>query len=80
MEGREFQLQCDITNVAPARNLAVRWYRGNGTFEPRVRGGESFFTQALPFLSGQGNLQVLVKLGVRSSTASTVMTPDGTQP
>lgn len=80
MAERAFQLQCDITNVAPARNLAVRWYRGNETFKPRVEGGESFFTQALPILPGQGNLQVLVKLGVQSNTASTVMTPDGTQP
>nr|XP_020496609.1 uncharacterized protein LOC109989268 [Labrus bergylta] len=34
VEAREFQLQCDITNVAPAGNLAVRWYIGNETIEP----------------------------------------------
>nr|XP_046271831.1 uncharacterized protein LOC124073572 [Scatophagus argus] len=38
VEDQEFQLQCDITNVAPARNLVVRWYRGNETFEPPVNG------------------------------------------
>ncbi|XP_076608323.1 hemicentin-1 [Chaetodon auriga] len=38
LEEREFQLQCDITNIAPARSLTVRWYRGNETFEPRIKG------------------------------------------
>lgn len=28
----DFQLQCDITNVAPAGNLAVRWYIGSVNF------------------------------------------------
>lgn len=32
VEAVDFQLQCDITNVAPARNLAVRWYIGNENF------------------------------------------------
>ncbi|XP_029292846.1 hemicentin-2-like [Cottoperca gobio] len=31
VEDREFQLQCDITNVAPAGNLVVQWYLGNET-------------------------------------------------
>ncbi|CAJ1075304.1 uncharacterized protein LOC109989268 [Xyrichtys novacula] len=34
VEGREFELQCDITNVAPARNLAVQWLIGNETIGP----------------------------------------------
>lgn len=51
VEEREFQLQCDITNVAPARNLTVLWYHGNETLEPHVRG--LYFSQALPFLSDQ---------------------------
>ncbi|XP_078125559.1 hemicentin-1 [Sander vitreus] len=38
VEERELQLQCDITNVAPAGNLDVRWYRGNETFEPLIKG------------------------------------------
>ncbi|XP_034750323.1 hemicentin-1-like [Etheostoma cragini] len=38
VEEREFQLQCDITNVAPAGNLIVLWYRGNETFEPLTKG------------------------------------------
>ncbi|KAK5856116.1 hypothetical protein PBY51_007735 [Eleginops maclovinus] len=29
VENKEFQLQCDITNVAPAGNLVVQWYQGN---------------------------------------------------
>ncbi|XP_068605961.1 vascular cell adhesion protein 1 [Brachionichthys hirsutus] len=37
-EGREFHLQCDVANVAPARSVAVRWYRGNESFEPQIRG------------------------------------------
>ncbi|XP_070779077.1 vascular cell adhesion protein 1 [Enoplosus armatus] len=38
VEGREVQLQCDITNVAPAQNLTVRWYKGNETFQPLIQG------------------------------------------
>ncbi|KAL6102636.1 uncharacterized protein ACO6RY_02203 [Pungitius sinensis] len=38
MEGRNFQLWCDVTNVAPAGSVSVRWYRGNKTFEPSSRG------------------------------------------
>ncbi|XP_042360313.1 hemicentin-2-like [Plectropomus leopardus] len=38
VEGREFQLQCDIINVAPAQNLIVRWYQGNETFQPLLKG------------------------------------------
>ncbi|XP_069571703.1 hemicentin-2 [Brachyistius frenatus] len=34
VEGREFQLQCDVLNVSPVQNLSVRWYRGNKTIEP----------------------------------------------
>lgn len=35
VENRQIQLQCDVTNVAPARNLVVRWFKGNESFEPR---------------------------------------------
>ncbi|XP_068435512.1 basal cell adhesion molecule isoform X3 [Clinocottus analis] len=38
VEQRELQLRCDITGVAPAANVAVRWFRGNETLEPLVRG------------------------------------------
>ncbi|KAM8843867.1 intercellular adhesion molecule 5-like [Spinachia spinachia] len=38
VEGRDFQLRCDVTNVAPAGSVSVRWYRGNETFEPSSRG------------------------------------------
>ncbi|XP_059204482.1 hemicentin-1-like [Centropristis striata] len=38
LEETEFQLHCDITNVAPAGNLVVRWYRGNATFDPPTNG------------------------------------------
>lgn len=49
VEEREVQLQCDITNVAPARNLTVRWYRGNETFA--IKGLEiSSLRKFLPFL------------------------------
>lgn len=31
-EDVDFQLMCEITNVAPAGNLTVRWYIGNVNF------------------------------------------------
>ncbi|KAM7387112.1 hypothetical protein PAMA_009640 [Pampus argenteus] len=34
LEGEKRQLQCDIINVAPVRNLAVLWYHGNETIKP----------------------------------------------
>lgn len=33
VEGTEYQLRCDIKNVAPLRKLVVRWYKGNETIE-----------------------------------------------
>uniref|UniRef100_A0A673Z5F0 FXYD domain-containing ion transport regulator n=1 Tax=Salmo trutta TaxID=8032 RepID=A0A673Z5F0_SALTR len=33
MEGKDYQLQCDIQNIAPLQNLVVRWYKGNETIE-----------------------------------------------
>ncbi|XP_038849177.1 uncharacterized protein LOC120047695 isoform X2 [Salvelinus namaycush] len=33
MEGKKYQLQCDIQNIAPLQNLVVRWYKGNETIE-----------------------------------------------
>ncbi|KAM8824674.1 hemicentin-1-like isoform 1-T1 [Synchiropus picturatus] len=32
-------LTCDITNVAPAKNLVVHWYQGNGTLRPSHMAG-----------------------------------------
>ncbi|XP_055753438.1 vascular cell adhesion protein 1-like [Salvelinus fontinalis] len=29
VEGTEYQLQCDIQNIAPQQNLVVKWYKGN---------------------------------------------------
>ncbi|XP_014059416.2 intercellular adhesion molecule 1 [Salmo salar] len=29
LEGTEYQLQCDIQNMAPQQNLVVKWYKGN---------------------------------------------------
>lgn len=29
VEGNKYRVQCDITNVAPARNLTVYWHKGN---------------------------------------------------
>uniref|UniRef100_A0A673YYQ2 Ig-like domain-containing protein n=1 Tax=Salmo trutta TaxID=8032 RepID=A0A673YYQ2_SALTR len=29
VEGTEYQLQCDIQNIARLRNLVVKWYKGN---------------------------------------------------
>uniref|UniRef100_A0A8C7C7H7 FXYD domain-containing ion transport regulator n=1 Tax=Oncorhynchus kisutch TaxID=8019 RepID=A0A8C7C7H7_ONCKI len=36
MEGKEYQLQCDILNIAPLQNLVVRWYKGNETIETQT--------------------------------------------
>ncbi|KAK6311714.1 hypothetical protein J4Q44_G00173780 [Coregonus suidteri] len=36
VEGTEYQLQCDIQNVAPLRNLVVRWYKGNETVKTQT--------------------------------------------
>ena len=33
VEGTEYQLQCDVLNVAPVQNLTVTWYRGNETIK-----------------------------------------------
>uniref|UniRef100_A0A668AVK5 Ig-like domain-containing protein n=1 Tax=Myripristis murdjan TaxID=586833 RepID=A0A668AVK5_9TELE len=30
-EGTQYELQCDIINVAPVQNLIMKWYRGNQT-------------------------------------------------
>ncbi|XP_039973461.1 hemicentin-1-like [Xiphias gladius] len=38
VEGGVLQLQCDIVNVAPARNLVVWWYQGNDTNQPLGKG------------------------------------------
>ncbi|XP_031168179.1 hemicentin-2-like isoform X2 [Sander lucioperca] len=54
VEGRELQLQCDITNVAPAGNLDVRWYRGNETFEPLIK-----VTGCLPESNTNCNISVV---------------------
>lgn len=32
IEGEKYPLQCDILNVAPARNLSVHWHKGNEVF------------------------------------------------
>lgn len=29
VEGKKYRMQCDIANVAPARNLTVYWHKGN---------------------------------------------------
>nr|XP_046160389.1 hemicentin-1-like [Oncorhynchus gorbuscha] len=29
VEGTQYQLQCDIQNIAPLQNLVVKWYKGN---------------------------------------------------
>lgn len=36
LENTRVTLHCDIVNVAPARNLTVRWYRGNQTMTSEV--------------------------------------------
>lgn len=36
VEGTEYRLKCDITNVAPVQKLKVTWYRGNETVETQM--------------------------------------------
>uniref|UniRef100_A0A3B5BMY4 Hemicentin-1-like n=1 Tax=Stegastes partitus TaxID=144197 RepID=A0A3B5BMY4_9TELE len=37
VEGTDYQLKCDISSVAPAGSLTVKWYRGNETvFADRI--------------------------------------------
>uniref|UniRef100_A0A8C7CTV3 Ig-like domain-containing protein n=1 Tax=Oncorhynchus kisutch TaxID=8019 RepID=A0A8C7CTV3_ONCKI len=33
VEGTQYQLQCDIQNIAPLQNLVVKWYKGNETLD-----------------------------------------------
>ncbi|KAG7460325.1 hypothetical protein MATL_G00220060 [Megalops atlanticus] len=39
VEGRQYQLQCEVQNIAPVQNLTVKWYRG----ETEITEGESSF-------------------------------------
>lgn len=39
VEKQQFQLQCNVTSVAPARLLSVRWYQGNRTLPSQGKGG-----------------------------------------
>ncbi|KAM8844975.1 vascular cell adhesion protein 1 [Spinachia spinachia] len=36
VEGTEYRLKCDITNVAPVQKLKVTWYRGNETVHTQM--------------------------------------------
>lgn len=41
VEGQQYQLQCDITDVAPVQNLKVKWYKENETIH------EEHFTKTI---------------------------------
>ncbi|XP_044038551.1 hemicentin-2-like [Siniperca chuatsi] len=69
VEEREFQLQCDITNVAPAQNLTVRWYQGNETIKPLIKGSMQV-SGCLPENSTNCNLTVIRSPVNVSSTVS----------
>lgn len=47
-EDKEFQLQCNITNVAPVRNLAVLWYQDNKIFNPENKGEVKLLPETCP--------------------------------
>lgn len=32
VEGKKYDLQCNVANVAPARNLSVSWHKRSGVF------------------------------------------------
>lgn len=41
VEGTDHWLQCDITNVAPLKNLKLTWYRGNEILHTEMFNGTS---------------------------------------
>ncbi|KAG7259229.1 hypothetical protein CRUP_028717, partial [Coryphaenoides rupestris] len=73
--GRSYQLQCDVTNIAPVRNLSVVWYRGNDTILTDVRDNavatpqnESFVLNITPEKSHHGvQIQCQVQQDLGSS-------------
>ncbi|KAF1379666.1 hypothetical protein PFLUV_G00178390 [Perca fluviatilis] len=73
VEERELRLQCDITNVAPAGNLVVRWYRGNETFEPLIKGSMRV-TGCLPQSNTNCDISVVRSPLNVSSTISIILT------
>ncbi|KAL0992893.1 hypothetical protein UPYG_G00100640 [Umbra pygmaea] len=36
VEGNQYQLQCNIQNVAPLKNLVVKWYKGNESIDTKT--------------------------------------------
>lgn len=62
VENKQFQLQCNITGVAPARHLTVRWYQGNKTLQTVGKGGQC----DLSYLLGPQHKQALVKQAMLS--------------
>lgn len=62
VENKQFQLQCYITGVAPARHLTVRWYQGNKTLQTVGKGGPC----DLSYLLGRQHKQELVKQAMLS--------------
>lgn len=63
-EGREYELQCDVVDVAPVQHLTVRWYRGNETIRTDYSTNETkglvneSFTLAANFSRGKNGTQV----------------------
>jgi len=78
--GVSYQLQCDVTNVAPVRNLSVVWYRGNDIILTEVRDNavatpqnESFALTITPEKSHHGEriqCQVRQNLGTSGPAAT----------
>lgn len=62
VENKLFQLQCDITGVAPAQHLTVRWYQGNKTLQTLGKGGRC----DLSYLLGPQHIQTLHKQAMLS--------------
>ncbi|XP_068575156.1 intercellular adhesion molecule 5 [Cebidichthys violaceus] len=66
VEGRPYELQCDVIDVAPVQHLTVRWYRGNDTIrtdyftQPNKtkRLVSESFTLAANFSRGENGAQV----------------------
>ncbi|KAM6913611.1 vascular cell adhesion protein 1 isoform 2-T2 [Lycodopsis pacificus] len=64
VEGREYELQCDVVDVAPVQHLTVTWYRGNETIRKDYSTNETkrlvseSFTLAANFSRGTNGIQV----------------------
>ena len=44
VEGKKYQLQCEVRNVAPVQKITVSWYKGNETIKTDSYSDQSILT------------------------------------